>query len=104
MAKAAAYRRSDRWTAKSAREKLVGQLRRDGTLVAANLADLLESCSKPNPCRNAACPSCGEAFQRVATSVIDTFICEPARAIRGRMSFLTIVPDTGIILPGELTH
>lgn len=86
-----------------ARRRLIGQLRRAEFPGATALADILGNCTAGMPCGSAACPCCGLAHQQAAVSAVDRFIREPARAIRGRMTAVTIVPAAGCVAPNDLT-
>lgn len=89
--------------AEPARVRLIGQLRRHNVPGATAVAAVLEACTDTHPCRSAACPLCGLAFQGAAVSIVDRFIRIPARAIRSRMHALTIVPASGCLTPNHLT-
>ena len=86
-----------------ARRRLIGQLRRAECPDATALADVLGNCTADTPCGSAACPCCGLAHQQAAVSAVDRFIREPARAIRARMTLVTIVPAAGCVAPNDLT-
>ena len=86
-----------------ARKQLISRLFQVKSLTAAVLAVTLARCSNAAPCRSAACPVCGLAFQRMAVSVVDHFIREPARPLRDRMTAITIIPASGCVAPDELT-
>lgn len=85
-----------------ARDKLVVWPRDNGLLGAHALADVLDGCSKRQPCRSAACPICGLAFQAAVVDVVDKFVARPARAFRDRMYAATVVPDAGCIAFDDL--
>lgn len=86
-----------------ARQRLIRQLLSSDKSGAARAALTLVSCTPKMPCRSAACPVCGLAFQAAAVAVVDTFIRGRARAIRNRMTALTIVPASGCLPPAELS-
>ena len=81
------------------RARLIGQLRRSNEPGAAALAAVLDRCTSTTQCRSAACPVCGLAFQAAAVALVEEFIRTPARAIRNRMTAITIVPGTGFLEP-----
>lgn len=85
------------------RRRLIYQIRASDKTHATALAAILESCAPTTPCRSAACPICGLAFQQAAVALVDECIREPARAIRNRMSMLTIAPASGCIAPDDLS-
>jgi hypothetical protein len=89
--------------ASEARARLTNQLRTSGSLDTAVLARILSRCTKAHRCRSAACPLCKLDFQQVGVSTIDEFIRIPAREIRNRMTFITIVPGNGCLPPDDLT-
>ena len=86
-----------------ARARLVGQLRRCDELGAAAVAAVLAACTDTHPCRSAACPVCGLAFQATAVALVEEFIRTPAREIRNRMTAITVVPAVGCVPPDALT-
>lgn len=86
-----------------ARARLIGQLRRSDETGAAAVAAVLAACTNVAPCRSAACPVCGLAFQATAVAVVEQHIRVPARAIRNRMTATTIVPATGCLAPDDLS-
>ncbi len=86
-----------------AQARLIGQLQRSSEPGAAALAAVLAACTPATPCRSAACPLCGLAFQATAVSLVEEFVRIPARAIRNRMTALTIVPASGIVAPEALS-
>jgi len=86
-----------------ARARLIGQLRRSDETGAAAFAAVLAACTPTDPCRSAACPVCGLAFQATAVALVEEFIRIPARAIRNRMTAITIVPASGIVAPEKLS-
>ena len=85
-----------------ARVRLIGQLRRSNRSGGAALAAVLADCTPPNPCRSAACPVCGLASQAAAVALVGEFIRTPARAVRNRVTALTIVPASGCVAPDQL--
>ena len=85
------------------KRRLLYQLRASNEPEAAAVAAVLDSCIKPKPCQSAACPMCAAAFQEAAVAVVEQHIREPARAIRNRMTALTIVPASGCFAPNDLT-
>lgn len=84
------------------RARLIYQLRNSTSPGATALADVLTACKQMSCCQSAACPVCGLAFQRVAADIVGTFIDAPARAVRGRMTALTIIPEAGCVRPDAL--
>ncbi|WP_152047144.1 hypothetical protein [Aureimonas psammosilenae] len=86
-----------------ARKWLIGHLRASDLPEATVLALILERCAATKPCRSPACAACGLAFQAAAVSIVERFIREPARSIRGRMHASTIVPGTHFVAPDALT-
>src|SRR4051812_5424409 len=86
-----------------ARARLIRQLRASDEPGATAVADALDACTDSSPCRNAACPVCGLAFQEAAVSVVEHFIGVPARAVRNRMTAVTIVPASGCLPPDEIS-
>lgn len=84
-----------------AKARQIYQLTEDASRPALALAAILSACSAAEPCRSGACRTCGRTFQRAASNFTDTTI--RARAPRGRMTALTIVPGAGCVPPGELT-
>lgn len=87
----------------AARQRLIHQLRATDFREARELASVLDACTPTLPCRSAACPVCGLAFQQVAVAIVEEFIRAPARAIRNRMTFLTIAPASGCVPPDKLS-
>ena len=85
------------------RRSLLYQLRASDEPGAAAVAAILDTCTESKPCRSAACPVCAAAFQQAAVAVVEQHIREPARAIRNRMTALTIVPASGCFAPNDLT-
>lgn len=57
-----------------ARARLIHQLRASDEPGAAALADIFDACTPAHPCRSAACPVCGPAFQATAVALVDEFI------------------------------
>ena len=86
-----------------ARARLISQLRARQEPNTAALADILAACTDAAPCRSAACPVCGLAFQQTAVALVEEFIDAPAREIRNRTTAITIVPASGCIPPDALT-
>lgn len=89
--------------AAQARRHLTNQLRASEEAGAAALAAILSRCTGSAPCRSAACPFCALAFQHAAEAIVEEHIRTPARAIRNRMTALTIVPASGCFALDELS-
>lgn len=89
--------------AAQARRHLADQLRASDETGAAALAAILSTCTGSAPCRSAACPACATDFQQAALGIVEEHIRTPARAIRNRMTALTIVPATGCFPPDDLS-
>nr|WP_137830370.1 hypothetical protein [Methylobacterium sp. L1A1] len=88
--------------ATSGRQRLIEQLRRSDVEAAAQVADVLDACSTARPCRSAACPVCGAAFQEMMVAVGDHFIRTPARSFRNRAHALAIVSRLGCVATDDL--
>lgn len=86
-----------------ARRHLTNQLRVSDEPGTAALAAILDTCTGTAPCRSAACPACALAFQQAAVAIVEEHIRTPARAIRNRMTALTIVPAAGCLQPDDLS-
>lgn len=86
-----------------ARHRLIGQLRASEVPGAEAVSDVLAACTPAAPCRSAACPVCGLASQATAVSLVEELISTPARAIRNRMTAITLVPASGIVAPEALS-
>ncbi|MCJ2128681.1 hypothetical protein [Methylobacterium sp. E-045] len=83
------------------RRRLIGRLEK-GSGAERQLAATLVACTEADPCLSGACTECGGRLQLAALDLADRFVREPARALRGRMTMITVVPTFGCVLPGEL--
>lgn len=83
------------------RRRLIGRLEH-GSGAQRRLAAVLVACTDADPCLSGACTECGGRLQLAAVDLADRFVREPARALRGRMTMITVVPSWGCVLPGEL--
>ncbi|WP_311274938.1 hypothetical protein [Methylobacterium sp. WCS2018Hpa-22] len=83
------------------RRRLIGRLKK-GSDAEGQLAATLVACTEADPCLSGACTECGGRLQLAALDLADQYVREPARALRGRMTMITVVPSWGCILPGEL--
>lgn len=81
--------------------RLIRHLTEDASRSALALAAVLSDCGPEAPCHSGACRTCGRLFQHTAAQFSATAI--RARAPRGRMTALTIVPGVGCVPPGTLT-
>jgi hypothetical protein len=83
-----------------AKKRLINYLAEDASRPALALAAILSACRLEDPCHSGACRSCGRTFQRAASNFAETI---RARAPRGRMMAITIVPGAGCAAWGDLT-
>ena len=83
------------------RRRLIGRLEH-GSSAERQLAAILVACTEADPCLSGACTECGGRLQLAAVELVDRFVRGPARALRGRMTMITVVPSWGCVLPGEL--
>ena len=84
------------------RQKLIRWLSQAGGKLEVALSRILASCTRDTPCRNAACPMCGLCYQIVGVAAIEELLDPHTRKFRGRMSLVTIIPEVGLIAPGQL--
>lgn len=84
------------------RSQLVYRLGKADSRAARRLSRLLSKCGS-DECGSAACPVCCGHHQAAASSLVDVFIQQPASALRGRCTLVTVVPSIGIADPRTLT-
>jgi hypothetical protein len=84
------------------REALIDWLRKKDDKPSLALADKLEGCKRNNRCKSPACPECAYAAEQWLTSVIKKHLDNKAQA-GSPIACLSIVPDDGIINPGQLS-
>ncbi|WP_156652713.1 hypothetical protein [Methylobacterium sp. Leaf86] len=83
------------------RRRLIGRMEH-GSGAERQLAAILVACTEADPCLSGACTQCGGRLQLAALDLADRFVRGPARAMRGRMTMITVVPSWGCVLPGDL--
>ncbi|WP_019905864.1 hypothetical protein [Methylobacterium sp. 77] len=83
------------------RRRLIGRLEH-GSNAERQLAATLVACTEADPCLSGACTECGGLLQLAALDLANRFVRGPARALRGRMTMITVVPSWGCVLPREL--
>jgi hypothetical protein len=84
------------------REALIEWLRKKDDQPSLALADKLETCKPNHRCKSPACPECAYAATRLLMPVIKEYLDNKAQA-GSPIVCLSIVPDDGIINPGQLT-